>query len=155
MNLLTYSRDKTLSVQNTLEVNVAAMASGWYAAAEAILKSLFDGSDDSIKTLTAMIDGGKLIDFTPPTAVEIKNTVIKTMYSFLIPMAWSAGGDGHAPFILDPSKPFNFNLRTFLNALLDTDCATAAKWNDNDHERILRMKRETASKSGICLNNRV
>ncbi|KAK0114603.1 hypothetical protein ONS95_014088 [Cadophora gregata] len=135
----TQVKDKTLSVQNALATNVALMASGWYKAAESTLKSLFDGSDDSMKTLKSMIDGGKLQDFIPPTAVEIKDTVIRSMYSFLIPMAWSAGGDGHAPFILDPN----------------TDCDTAAKWDDDDHERILRMKRETAAKSGMCLNNRV
>tara|TARA_R110002060_G_scaffold70494_3_gene79061 strand:+ start:446 stop:805 length:360 start_codon:yes stop_codon:yes gene_type:complete len=105
------NRDKTLSVQNALGTNVALMASGWYKASETILKSLFDGSEDSMKTLTSMIDGGKLQDFTPPTSVEIKDTVIKSMYSFLIPMAWSAGGDGHAPFILDAGRFFRILYR--------------------------------------------
>ncbi|KAL2069976.1 hypothetical protein VTL71DRAFT_14656 [Oculimacula yallundae] len=135
----TQVKDKTLSVQNALEANVAAMSAAWYGAAAKTLKSLFDGSDNSIKLLTALIDGGKLQDFVPPTSPEIKDTVIKSMYTFLIPMAWKAGGNVDTPFILDPN----------------TDCATAAKWSDKDHEKILFMNRETAAKSGICLNNRV
>jgi len=77
------------------------MAASWYDSSAAVLKELFDGSDDSLSLLTDLMDGGKLAQngFTPPTADELSTAVIKAMYTFLIPMAWTLGSGSPAPFV--------------------------------------------------------
>lgn len=71
-----------LKVQNTLEHNVAAMAALWYDSSTAVLEKLFDGSEDSLKSMTNLLEGGKLQQngYAPPTADVLSTHSADTLY---------------------------------------------------------------------------
>lgn len=88
--------------------------SGWGAVVEKSLYRLFDGTDTSIETLTALISDGKFVEGSsisihpPPgnsddlpddTATALQKTISKTFFGFSIPAIWTVSGK--YPFVID------------------------------------------------------
>jgi hypothetical protein len=76
----------------------------WANATEVALKKMFDGSDESIQTLTTLISNGKMISGSstsdaPDMNADIQASVVRTFYSYTIPAIWTVAAFG--AFVMD------------------------------------------------------
>ena len=102
--MLTRHSGAILIEQNDLAHTLSQVTKLWYKTVDALNKKLFDGSDDSIKSLGGMMADGKLLErgntISDPT---IQSFLEKAIFGILIPQAWVLGQS--YPFILNSGYP--------------------------------------------------
>ncbi|GAB1317946.1 hypothetical protein MFIFM68171_08156 [Madurella fahalii] len=128
------------------ESYVAQFRWSWPNATELAVRKLFDGSDESIQTLTTMISKGKMMEGSyggheRPTdrgffSATMRSSALKTFYTLAIPATWTQPAVG--AFVMDsgvscddgnPLAPeLNAETGRFLSA--DTANATWACYNN-------------------------
>jgi hypothetical protein len=81
------------------------------AAAQALSDSnewLFNGSDSSIADLYRIIDDGQLMEDTSTTSdLSMQTWLEQSIYSLLIPYAWSFSNENAHPFIIDTGYDYS------------------------------------------------
>ncbi|KAL4758186.1 chitinase [Aspergillus foveolatus] len=103
----------TLMGQNAFSAHMGQVIAGWDSVTFIVLTNLFDGSPESIKTLTDIISDGKLIPGNatgdPPdgdeekvkenAADELRTNIVKCITGYIIPALWRQSGS--YTFIID------------------------------------------------------
>ncbi|OKL58597.1 hypothetical protein UA08_06382 [Talaromyces atroroseus] len=97
------SGDYALNVKNDLETALGNIVEIYYESITAVNSAVFNGSDSSIDTLWGLIQEGRMMEPTnsTPTDLQIQTYIEASMYSSLIPYAWSLSSSPRYPFILD------------------------------------------------------
>ena len=110
------------------------VVNAWGNVTEQALANLFDGSDDSISTLTTLISDGKLIEGSvdgaeadPPTGAPadsdsaLQVSIAKAFFAYAIPTIWTLSGVH--PFIVDSG--YDCSTKDPSGLYLDTDTMQA------------------------------
>ncbi|KXX80357.1 hypothetical protein MMYC01_203268 [Madurella mycetomatis] len=121
----------------------------WPNATELAVRKLFDGSDESIQTLTNMISNGKMMaggygGHDPPSDQSfgfpsaMRSSALKTFYTFTIPATWTQPAVG--AFVMDSGD----------------SCDDRSPLVPNPSAEIGRfLSAETANATGACYNNKL
>lgn len=105
---LVTQEDKGIDPEALLEDQVSGITRAWRGGMESYAKTLFNGSEASIKRMSKLMASGKLID--PGSQLDnvgaINLELKKTLYGMLIPMAWRvAGRDLNPLYVLSLKLP--------------------------------------------------
>ncbi|KAK4249246.1 hypothetical protein C7999DRAFT_30299 [Corynascus novoguineensis] len=121
--------------QDKFSTSIGQVIFGWMNLTEFALKTLFDGSQESIKLLGDVMADGKLIEGkrtgSPPsdqTATDLQENVLKTFFGFSIPELWRR------------SKTYAF----VIDSGAGCDGSPLGKYLDDD----------TADETGVCYQGR-
>jgi GH18 family chitinase len=112
--------------QDTLSNYLGQSITAWGNITAVALERLFDGKDDSIRTLHAILDDGKLlsgggaeIQPSPPetSEPELENNIAKAFFAYAIPSAWTFSK--HYAFVIDSG--YDCSAQDPLDDYLDAD----------------------------------
>lgn len=103
----------TIEKQDTFTNLMGQVITGWANITERALSNLFNGEDDSIKTLTTLISDGKMIEGKEPAGIgpsdhrdsdiALQNSIARAIFAYAIPAIWSVSGV--FPVVLDSGYP--------------------------------------------------
>lgn len=107
------------------------------AAAQALSdtnKWLFNGSDSSVADLFRVIDDGKVMEDTTTTSdLDMQQWLEQSIYTVLIPYAWSLSNKNSHPFVMDTGYDCSDTYPDYFHDYISEDVAkaTAVCYNDN------------------------
>jgi len=91
----------SIKATNTLDHNMNGMVQVWQATIDAVNTQMFNGSDASIDSLWSLISDGKMLSGNVAISdQDAKAPISKTIYGYMIPMAWSLSNTKVSPFIV-------------------------------------------------------
>ncbi|KAJ4183363.1 hypothetical protein NW755_009854 [Fusarium falciforme] len=97
---------KDIDPEALLADQVSGVTRAWRGGMQSYAKTLFNGSDPSIKRMSKLMASGKLLD--PLSQLDnvgaINLELKKTLYGMLVPLAWRVAGRDLNPFILDSGR---------------------------------------------------
>jgi hypothetical protein len=98
--------DKDIDPEALLEYQVSGITRAWRGGMQSYAKTLFNGSDASIKRMSKLMASGKLLDPLSQldNAVGINLELKKTLYGMLVPLAWRVAGRDLNPLYVLPLK---------------------------------------------------
>ncbi|KAM0329547.1 hypothetical protein ACHAQA_004856 [Verticillium albo-atrum] len=100
---LTSSEAPTLETQNEVSEKLKIIINIWKDSIVQYAGKIFGGDDENIGKLGKIIANGKMIATNTdiPSVTELRETLERSIYAILIPMAWRLSDRGISPFVLD------------------------------------------------------
>jgi hypothetical protein len=114
---------------------------------DTIAATLFMGDSTSLATLKSLLQDGRLLsNFTPSDSV-LQATIGKSLYTMMIPVAWSIHGD--FPVLIDNNWDCSHNPGT-VDWIKTSDQAAAKVCVDNKLYYLLQVNGKSQTCAGGC-----